>query len=172
MHSEKQKQWTETDKEKCSYQKHTNMQNKTRDKKTQDKELAKKRPTNNISSHLTYRLSTKKANVWMGSDCELFNFTRARRTSWTLSMTLLKITTMRSALHQHPLRPSLSTALSHCYKSKLPVSKAKKDDLFFLCRSRMIPDEHHAFYHTLPTASDKQDHLEEPDFSNSGDDTD
>lgn len=75
-------------------------------------------------------------------------------------------------LNQHPLRSSLSTALSHCYKSKLPVSKAKKDAHLFLCRSGMIPDEHHAFYHTLPSDAGKQDHLEEPDFSNSGDETD
>lgn len=68
--------------------------------------------------------------------------------------------------------PSLSATLSHCYKTKLPVSKAKKDDLLSLCRSGVIPEEHRAFYRALPTATVKQDHLEEPDFHDSGEDTD
>ncbi len=68
--------------------------------------------------------------------------------------------------------PSLSDALSRRYKTKLPVSKAKKDDLLSLCRSGVNPEERHAFYHNLPTATNQQDRLEEPDLNDSGDDTD
>ena len=45
--------------------------------------------------------------------------------------------------------PLLSTTFSYCYKTQLPVSKAKKDDLLSLCRTGVVPEEHHAFYHHL-----------------------
>ena len=38
------------------------------------------------------------------------------------------------------------------YKSQLPVTKSKYDDLVKLCRSGVIPQELHGWYENLPTA--------------------
>jgi hypothetical protein len=39
-----------------------------------------------------------------------------------------------------------------CYKSQLPISSAKKQDLLSLCSSGIIPHEHHSFYRNLPSS--------------------
>ena len=59
----------------------------------------------------------------------------------------------------------------HCYSSRLPVSRAKKQDLVSLCASGIIPEEHHAFYKALPTSSSAADKLPEPNITESDEDS-
>ncbi|KAK7500448.1 hypothetical protein BaRGS_00008355 [Batillaria attramentaria] len=71
-------------------------------------------------------------------------------------------------------QPDLAQIIRPRYTEKLPVSEAKKRDLVSLCRSGVIPEDHHPFYENLPTASSKVDRLEEPDVEDvdSGEETD
>lgn len=62
--------------------------------------------------------------------------------------------------------------LPRLYKHKLPISEAKTRDLVSLCRSNIIPEEHHPFYEALPTSSAAADTLPEPDVNDSDEDTD
>lgn len=59
------------------------------------------------------------------------------------------------------------------YKSKLPISAAKKKDLMQMCRTGVIPPEFHHFYESLPSSSSAPDKLGEPDTieDESGNDT-
>ena len=59
------------------------------------------------------------------------------------------------------------------YKSKLPISAAKKKDLMQMCKTGVIPPEFHDFYEKLPSSSNAPDKLGEPDAleDGSGNDT-
>ena len=59
------------------------------------------------------------------------------------------------------------------YKSKLPISAAKKKDLMQMCKTGVIPPEFHDFYEKLPSSSSAPDKLGEPDAleDESGNDT-
>lgn len=59
-------------------------------------------------------------------------------------------------------RPSISLlsnlpTLAQCYKSRLPISAAKKNDLLALCKSGVIPKEHHEFFKRLPSSKKNTD---------------
>lgn len=69
-------------------------------------------------------------------------------------------------------RPDLKKAIPRLYKGKLPVSEAKRCDLLSLCKSQIIPPEHHPFYEALLVSSAEKDKLPEPDKDDSADDTD
>nr|KAG5701344.1 hypothetical protein BaRGS_006118 [Batillaria attramentaria] len=69
-------------------------------------------------------------------------------------------------------QPDLAHIIRPRYTEKLPVSEAKKQDLLSLCRSGVIPEDHHPFYENLPTASSKVDRLEEPDVEDVIEETD
>lgn len=63
-------------------------------------------------------------------------------------------------------------ALKIKYTSKLPISKAKKNDLLSLCKSGFIPNEDHKYYEDLPTSGKVKDKLPEPDIDEELEDTD
>ena len=44
--------------------------------------------------------------------------------------------------------------LTTCYKTRLPISCAKKADLLALCKSGVVPKEHHEFFKRLPSSKD------------------
>ena len=58
------------------------------------------------------------------------------------------------------------------YNSKLPISKAKHQDLLTLCDSGIIPSHHHAFFTALPVSTAMTDRLSQPDVNDSGSDSD
>ena len=47
--------------------------------------------------------------------------------------------------------------LSDCYRSGLPISMAKKNDLLTLCKSDVILTEHHYFFKNLPSSKKDAD---------------
>lgn len=53
---------------------------------------------------------------------------------------------------------------SACYKSQLPISKAKQDDLLKLSRDKVIPQMFHNEYHSLTSANSVKDTLPESDL--------
>jgi len=55
--------------------------------------------------------------------------------------------------------------LTKCFCSKRPISVAKKNDLLSLCRSKIIPEEYHSYYKSLPTSKFLKDRI--PDVDNS-----
>lgn len=67
-----------------------------------------------------------------------------------------------------------SESMPRRYKSKIPISAAKKKDLVQLCKSGVIPSEFHEFYKNLPSQQSIPDRLPLPDVleSDSGSDTD
>lgn len=107
---------------------------------------------------------------WNGSD-----FPRQNRTQCNLSTT----TTMTSGNSNsrelgprgRPTVPETSTELPRKYRSKLPISDAKKKDLLTLCKTGIISDEHHEFYKWLPSGPSVVDKVPEPDMEED-DDTD
>ena len=69
---------------------------------------------------------------------------------------------------------SLRCSMVPMYNKQLPISKAKHNDLQFLCKKLVIPEEFHSFYNSL-TTSDIPDKLDETDVeekSDEGDDCD
>ena len=44
--------------------------------------------------------------------------------------------------------------LSIAFKTRLPISCAKKADLLAICKSRVVPKEHHEFFKRLPSSKD------------------
>ncbi|KAK7089570.1 hypothetical protein V1264_024516 [Littorina saxatilis] len=58
------------------------------------------------------------------------------------------------------------------YSSKLPISEAKKRDLLSLCKSAIIPEQHHDYYKALPSSTSAADKLPEPDFEEEDADSD
>ena len=62
--------------------------------------------------------------------------------------------------------------LTHPYKEKLPISKAKKNDIMTLCKDGIIPVHYHAFYEGLSTSATQRDCLASPDMSEDDSDTD
>jgi hypothetical protein len=69
-------------------------------------------------------------------------------------------------------QPSAEDPLSKLYKSKLPISSAKKKDLIALCKKGIIPSEFHDYYKSLPTSQSATELLAEPDIEESDVDTD
>jgi hypothetical protein len=69
-------------------------------------------------------------------------------------------------------QPSAKCPLSKLYKSKLPISSAKKKDLIALCKKGIIPSEFHDYYKSLPTSQSATELLAEPDIEESDVDTD
>ena len=65
----------------------------------------------------------------------------------------------------------LPKEIPHLYSSKLPIPTAKKQDLMSLCRSGIIPVEHHAFYENLSSSPATKDKLPEPDIMDEGSDS-
>ncbi|CAB3254115.1 unnamed protein product [Arctia plantaginis] len=55
-----------------------------------------------------------------------------------------------------------SITLKQLYLNPFPVSEAKKRDLLSLCTKKIIPEEYHGWYSSLPTATNEADHLPEP----------
>ena len=45
------------------------------------------------------------------------------------------------------------------YKNRIPISSAKKNDLVSLCKSGIIPEEHHAYYMNLPSSQKSKDYV-------------
>ena len=68
--------------------------------------------------------------------------------------------------------PVSSDELSRRYKSKLPISAAKKMDLLSLCKSGIVPLEFHEYYKSLPSHQSVKDRLPEPDIQESNSDVD
>jgi len=62
--------------------------------------------------------------------------------------------------------------LSYRYCSKLPVSIEKKNDLLSLCKSGVIPEQHHHYFETLKTDQKTRNRLPMPDILESDCDTD
>ncbi|MCG8049000.1 MAG: hypothetical protein N0E48_25925 [Candidatus Thiodiazotropha endolucinida] len=60
-------------------------------------------------------------------------------------------------------RPTQDKNLPRKYKSKLPISLAKKRDLLDLCDSLVIPEIYHGFYNSLLTSKTVKDCLPFPD---------
>lgn len=52
---------------------------------------------------------------------------------------------------------ALPTAIGKLYKSELPISYTKKQDLLKLCQSGVIPEEFHGWYSSLPSTNKKID---------------
>ncbi|CAG4934694.1 unnamed protein product [Parnassius apollo] len=52
--------------------------------------------------------------------------------------------------------------LKQLYLNPLPISEAKKRDLLSLCTKKIIPEEYHGWYSSLPTATNQADRLPEP----------
>lgn len=46
------------------------------------------------------------------------------------------------------------------FKDLLPISVLKKNDLLKLCKDRVIPVDHHAFYTSLKTVATKPDFID------------
>jgi hypothetical protein len=59
---------------------------------------------------------------------------------------------------------SESTELPRKYKSKQPISAAKKKDLLTLCRTGVIPSEYHEYFKTLPSNNSVNDKLPDTDI--------
>jgi hypothetical protein len=62
--------------------------------------------------------------------------------------------------------------LTPAYKGKLLISEAKKRDLLSLCKSGIIPNVHHPYYHSLASSQSIKDKLSEPDKEEEVVDTD
>lgn len=62
--------------------------------------------------------------------------------------------------------------LQRKYKCKQPISDAKKKGLVTLCKSGVIPEEHHGYYMALPCGSSVVDKLPQPDAEEEDVDTD
>lgn len=58
------------------------------------------------------------------------------------------------------------------YKHQLPVSKAKYNDLQALSRKRIIPEEFHGWYASLPYSGTAVDSVPEPSVGDSGEEND
>ena len=58
------------------------------------------------------------------------------------------------------------------YNSKLPISKAKQQDLLALCDCGIIPSYNHVFFTALPVSTLVTDRLSQPDVNDSGSDSD
>nr|KAG5709107.1 hypothetical protein BaRGS_028563 [Batillaria attramentaria] len=144
---QKQKQGLVNEKEEQEFQRHTELKMRAKAEKTQDKELAKKDPTKHVILDFKYLASQIIRNTKVDKNNK--RVTRRRQ-------------------------PDLAQIIRPRYTEKLPVSEAKKRDLVSLCRSGVIPEDHHPFYENLPTASSKVDRLEEPDVEDvdSGEETD
>ena len=56
-------------------------------------------------------------------------------------------------------RPTVSSLpqLTKYYKSRLPITSAKKKDLLALCDSRAVPKEQHYFFKSLPSSKKETD---------------
>ena len=68
--------------------------------------------------------------------------------------------------------PVSSDELPQRYKSKLPISAAKKKDLLSLCKSSIVPSEFHEYYTSLPSHQSVKDQLPEPYIQESNSDVD
>ncbi|CAG4940603.1 unnamed protein product [Parnassius apollo] len=55
-----------------------------------------------------------------------------------------------------------TSVLKHFYLNSLPISEVKKRDLLSLCTKKIIPEECHGLYSSLPTATNQADRLPEP----------
>jgi hypothetical protein len=60
--------------------------------------------------------------------------------------------------------------LELAYTSRMPISKAKKNDLLQLLQTRVIPVQYTEFYALLPSSDDQVDRLAEPDAEEVEDD--
>lgn len=65
-----------------------------------------------------------------------------------------------------------SIQIQPLYKSKLPISSAKRKDLLAMCKKGVIPTEFHEFYKALPASQNIKERLPEPDKDESDADTD
>ena len=57
-------------------------------------------------------------------------------------------------------RPSVTgnlPELTECYRSRLSITLAKKNDLLALCKSGVVPKEHHHFFKNLPSSKKDTD---------------
>ena len=73
-------------------------------------------------------------------------------------------------VNQHQIKSGES--LPKKYKSKIPISSAKKKDLITLCKNGTIPIEFHQYYRSLPASQSAKEVLAEPDINESDIDTD
>lgn len=62
------------------------------------------------------------------------------------------------------VQPKTKMSPPVCYKSEIPISKAKHDDLLQLCRSKVIPHFFHNEYTSLTNFNNVKDTLPESDF--------
>ena len=63
--------------------------------------------------------------------------------------------------------PLKSLPLRYPNSTKLPISKAKHQDLLSLCASGIIPEHHHHFFQSLLVSTSSKDRLGEPDVQDS-----
>jgi len=56
-------------------------------------------------------------------------------------------------------RPAVTNLpeLTQCYKSRLPITAAKKMDLLSLCKTGVVPNEHHHFFKNLQSSKKDAD---------------
>jgi len=47
--------------------------------------------------------------------------------------------------------------LTECHRSRLPITLTKKNDLLALCKSGVVPKEHHYFFQNLPSSKKDAD---------------
>ncbi|CAB3229541.1 unnamed protein product [Arctia plantaginis] len=62
---------------------------------------------------------------------------------------------------ENPTPQNNSITLKQLYLNPLPISEAKKRDLLSLCTKKIIPEEYHGWYSSLPTATNEADRLPE-----------
>ncbi|KAK7113639.1 hypothetical protein V1264_012890 [Littorina saxatilis] len=60
-------------------------------------------------------------------------------------------------------QPAPPEHMSARYSRRQPVSSTKKADLLDLCRLGIVPEQHHNFFHKLPSENSAPDRLAEPD---------
>ena len=72
--------------------------------------------------------------------------------------------------HGHSRASKLPSTLPPLYKTMLPISKAKYDDLYKLCRTKVIPQEVQQWYYQLPFQPGVPDKTVEPSVDDSVDD--
>ena len=72
--------------------------------------------------------------------------------------------------HGHSRASKLPSTLPPLYKTMLPISKAKCDDLCKLCRTKVIPQEVQQWYYQLPFQPGVPDKTVEPSVDDSVDD--
>lgn len=62
------------------------------------------------------------------------------------------------------MQPKTKISPPACYKSLIPLSKAKYNDLLKLCRDKVIPNLLHSEYNSLMSSSNVKDTLPESDI--------